>query len=63
MSRYVYELKQASYVKETKYLEVIVWNDVKDKDILRHLRNCYAKSNSIFRAPSELHYQVTYRQV
>ena len=48
MSRYVYEPKQ--YVKEAKYLGVIIFNDLKDDgDILRHLRNCYTRSNSIIR--------------
>ena len=32
-----------AYVKEEKYLGVIICNDMKDDgDILRHLCNCYA---------------------
>ena len=39
-----------AYVKEAKYLGVITCNDLKDeRDILRHLRNFYARSNSIIR--------------
>ena len=37
-------------LKEAKYLGVIICNDLKDDgDILRHLRNFYARSNSIIR--------------
>ena len=43
-------LNKPAYVKEAKYLGVIVCNDLKeDEDILRHLRNFYARSNSIIR--------------
>ena len=39
-----------AYVKEAKYLGVIICNDLKDDgDILRHRRNFYARSNSIIR--------------
>ena len=48
---YMYmNLNKLAYVKEAKYLGVIICNDLKDDgDILRHLRNCYARSNSIIR--------------
>ena len=43
-------LNKLAYVKEAKYLGVIICNDLKDDgDILRHLRNFYARSNSIIR--------------
>ena len=43
-------VNKLAYVKEAKYLGVIICNDLKDDgDILRHLRNCYARSNSIIR--------------
>ena len=43
-------LNKLAYVKQVKYLGVIVCNDLKDdEDILRHLRNFYARSNSIIR--------------
>ena len=43
-------LNKLAYVKEDNYLGVIVWNDLKvDEDILRHLRNFYARTNSIIR--------------
>ena len=41
-------VNKLAYVKEAKYLGVIICNDLKDDgDILRHLRNFYARSNSI----------------
>ena len=43
-------VNKLAYVKEAKYLGVIICNDRKDDGyILRHLRNCYARSNSIIR--------------
>ena len=43
-------LNKLAYVKEANYLGVIICNDLKDDgDILRHLRNFYARSNSIIR--------------
>ena len=43
-------VNKLAYVKEAKYLGVIICNDLKDDgDILRHLRNMYARSNSIIR--------------
>ena len=43
-------VNKLAYVKEGKYLGVIICNDLKDdRDILRHLRNFYARSNSIIR--------------
>ena len=46
-------VNKLAYVKEAKYLGilgVIICNDLKDDgDILRHLRNFYARSNSIIR--------------
>ena len=43
-------LNKLAYVKEAKYLGVIICNDLKDDgDILRHLRNFYARANSIIR--------------
>ena len=43
-------LNKLAYVKQAKYLGVIVCNDMKDyDDILRHLRNFSARSNSIIR--------------
>ena len=43
-------VNKLAYVKEGKYLGVIICNDLKDDgDILRHLRNFYARSNSIIR--------------
>ena len=43
-------VSKLAYVKEAKYLGVIICNDLKDDgDILRHLRNFYARSNSIIR--------------
>ena len=43
-------VNKLAYVKEAKYLDVIICNDLKDGgDILRHLRNFYARSNSIIR--------------
>ena len=43
-------LNKLAYVKEAKYLGVIICNDLKDDGaILRHLRNFYARSNSIIR--------------
>ena len=39
-----------AYVKEAKYLGMIICSDLKDDgDILRHLRNVYTRSNSIIR--------------
>ena len=36
------------YVKNAKYLRVIICNDLKDdEDMLKHLRSFYARSNSI----------------
>ena len=38
-------VNKLAYVKEAKYLGVIICNDLKDDgDILRHLRNFYARS-------------------
>ena len=43
-------VKKLAYVKEAKYLGVIICNDLKDdRDILTHLRNFYARSYSIIR--------------
>ena len=43
-------VNKLAYVKEAKYLGVIICNDLKDDgDILRHLRNLFARSNSIIR--------------
>ena len=43
-------LNKLAYVKEAKYLGVIICNDLKDDGvILRHVRNIYARSNSIIR--------------
>ena len=43
-------VNKLAYVKEAKYLGVIICNDLKyDGDILRHLRIFYARSNSIIR--------------
>ena len=43
-------VSKLAYVKEAKYLGVIICNDLKDDgDILRHLRNFYGRSNSIIR--------------
>ena len=43
-------VNKLAYVKEAKYLGVRICNDLKDDgDILRHLRNFYARSNSIMR--------------
>ena len=43
-------VNKLAYVKEAKYLGVIICNDLKDDgDILRHLRNFYDRSNSIIR--------------
>ena len=44
------DINKLAYVKEAKYLGMIICNDLKDDgDILRHLRNFYARSNSIIR--------------
>ena len=43
-------VNKLAYVKEAIYLGVIICNDLKDDgNILRHLRNFYATSNSIIR--------------
>ena len=43
-------VNKLAYVKEAKYLGMIICNDLKDDgDIFRHLRNFYARSNSIIR--------------
>ena len=43
-------VNKLAYVKEAKYLRVIICNDLKDDgDMLNHLRNFYARSNSIIR--------------
>ena len=43
-------VNKLAYVKEAKHLGVIICNDLKDDgDILRHLCNFYARSNSIIR--------------
>ncbi|KAK2192621.1 hypothetical protein NP493_26g07049 [Ridgeia piscesae] len=43
-------VNKLAYVKEAKYLGVIICNDLKDdRDILRQLRNLYARSNGIIR--------------
>ena len=42
-------VNKLAYVKEAKYLGVIICNDLKDDgDILRHLRNFYARSSENF---------------
>ena len=48
---YIYiNVNKLAYVKEATFLGVIICNDLKDDgDILRHLRNFYARSNSIIR--------------
>ena len=44
-------INKLAYVKEAKYLGVIICNNLKDDaDILRHLRNFYGRSNSIIRS-------------
>ena len=48
-------VNKLAYVKEAIYLGVIICNDLKDDgDILRHLRNFYARSNSIKQKMSPL---------
>ncbi|KAK2158914.1 hypothetical protein NP493_1758g00006 [Ridgeia piscesae] len=43
-------VNKLAYAKEAKYLGVIICNDLKDDGyILRHLRNFYARSDSIIR--------------
>ena len=57
-SRYVWSsnvqiymnVNKLAYAKEAKYFGVIICNDLKDDgDILRHLRNFYARSSTIIR--------------
>ena len=50
-------VNKLAYVKEAKYLGVIICNDMKDDgDIWRHLRNFYARSNSITTVPWVLNF-------
>jgi hypothetical protein len=50
-------VNKLAYVKEAKYLGVIICNDLKDDgDILRHLRNLIALSENFTTVPSVLNY-------